>query len=192
MIAVIFYGCNHHKEQQNLDTKIIIENIFIDKSSLTLNNTEGVWYYKKQPFNGFAVVYFKNDLLKQKIGFYKGKKQGVAKEWFSNGQLRIESNYNQNALTNTYKAWRANGILESECYFVKGKKEGVEKNWYPNGQLSKLRNLTGGKENGIQQAWLANGEIYVNYEAKHGRVFGLKRANLCYKLNDEKVVITKK
>ncbi len=27
----------------------------------------------------------------------------------------------------------------------------------------------------------------MNYEAKNGRIFGLKRADLCYALNDEKI-----
>jgi hypothetical protein len=39
----------------------------------------------------------------------------------------------------------------------------------------------------LQQAWLENGTLYVNYEAKNGRIFGMNRANLCYKLKNEKV-----
>ena len=27
----------------------------------------------------------------------------------------------------------------------------------------------------------------MNYEAKNGRVFGMKRANLCYQLKNEKI-----
>ena len=49
-----------------------------------------------------------------------------------------------------------------------------------NGQLAKRKNLNEGKEEGLQQAWLENGRIYVNYEAKNGRIFGMNRTNLCY------------
>jgi hypothetical protein len=52
--------------------------------------------------------------------------------------------------------------------------------------------LNKGKEEGLQQAWLENGKIYVNYEAKNGRIFGMNRANLCYKLKNEKVQYAKK
>ncbi|MEM7512572.1 MAG: toxin-antitoxin system YwqK family antitoxin, partial [Bacteroidota bacterium] len=45
--------------------------------------------------------------------------------------------------------------------------------------------LVGGKEEGLQQAWRENGKIYNNYEAKNGRIFGLKRANLSYELDNE-------
>jgi hypothetical protein len=44
----------------------------------------------------------------------------------------------------------------------------------------------------LQKAWLENGTIYVNYEAKNGRVFGMKRANLCYQLKNEKIEESKK
>ena len=49
-----------------------------------------------------------------------------------------------------------------------------------------------GKEKGLQKAWLQNGTLYVNYEAKNGRVFGMKRANLCYQLKNEKIEERKK
>jgi hypothetical protein len=40
----------------------------------------------------------------------------------------------------------------------------------------------------MQQAWLETGALYVNYEAKNGRIFGLLRSNLCYQLENEVVV----
>jgi len=40
----------------------------------------------------------------------------------------------------------------------------------------------------MQKAWLKNGTLYVNYEAKNGRVFGMRRANSCYKLEDETIL----
>ena len=60
------------------------------------------------------------------------------------------------------------------------------------GQIAKLRNLVDGKERGVQKAWLANGKLYVNYEAKNGRVFGMRRANSCYKLEDEVIIRNKR
>ncbi len=35
-----------------------------------------------------------------------------------------------------------------------------------------------------------NGKLYANYEAIDGRVYGLKRANLCFDLNDETIQIS--
>jgi len=168
-----------------------IATIEIVKDSLVLNGNEGNWYYKNQLFNGYAVKYYSTDSLQQKVGFFNGKKMGVAKSWFSNGAIRTVSHYNKNKLIDSYKTWWQNGVLASEANYANGKLQGVEKKWYRDGTLAKLKNLVDGKEVGLQQAWLKNGTLYVNYEAKNGRIFGMRRANSCYQLENEKVVSSK-
>ena len=44
-----------------------------------------------------------------------------------------------------------------------------------------------GKEKGIQRAYRKNGALYANYEAKNGRIFGLKKASLCFGLEDQQI-----
>ncbi|MBC3847149.1 hypothetical protein H8K90_12205 [Winogradskyella echinorum] len=170
------------------DNIIVIDSREVLKSELVLNQLEGVWYYEGQPYNGYSLKFHDNDSLKEKLGFYNGKRHGVARTWSKHGVLRIESYYNQNKLTDDYKSYWENGNLALQVNYVDGKKQGEEKQWYSNGELSKLRQLVGGSEEGIQKAWLPNGQLYVNYEAKNGRIFGLMRANSCYKLEDEKVI----
>jgi antitoxin component YwqK of YwqJK toxin-antitoxin module len=160
----------------------------VSKQNITLNQNEGKWYRNNQPYNGYSVKHYPNGNTEERWGFYKGKREGVARRWSENGVLRMESYYHQNRFVGTYKTWWENGAIAEESYYVNGLKEGEEKQWYPNGQLSKLRQLIAGKEEGLQKAWLKNGKIYVNYEAKNGRTFGMKRANLCYQLEDEIVV----
>jgi antitoxin component YwqK of YwqJK toxin-antitoxin module len=61
------------------------------------------------------------------------------------------------------------------------------KKWRENGQLSRQTTSYHGKEKGLQQAWLENGKIYANYEVKNGRIFRLKRSNLCCQLSNENI-----
>lgn len=195
IISVIVISCKKttNKKQLTADTqKLTIKNIEVVKDSLVLNGNEGVWYYKNLPYNGYSVRYYSNGALMQKVGFYNGKKDGEAQTWFDDGVLKVESHYHQNKLIGVYKAWWRNGVLASEVYYESGVKEGVEKKWYDTGVLSKKRNLVKGRENGIQQAWLKNGKMYVNYEAKNGRIFGMRRANSCYRLEDEIIIRNKK
>lgn len=159
--------------------------------SLNLNQLEGRWYYEGKPYSGYATKCHANGVLRERLGFYEGKREGVAKRWSAYGALRVESYYRQNRLTGSYKSWWGNGVLGLEVNYINGKKEGVERQWYPSGQLAKERNLVAGKENGMQKAWLKNGTLYVNYEAKNGRIFGLRRANSCYQLQNEVVVQSK-
>ena len=44
-----------------------------------------------------------------------------------------------------------------------------------------------GQEEGLQQAFRKNGDLYANYEAKEGRIFGLKKAALCFGLQNEEI-----
>ena len=170
------------------ETVVVINDIEVLKKELVLNQIEGKWYYNNQAFSGYAVTYYKNDTLAEKLGFVDGKREGVARQWSESGALRIESYYTQNRLDTVYKSWWENGVLSAQSNYVDGIKQGIEKEWYATGQLAKERQLVDGQETGIQQAWLPNGTLYINYEAKNGRVFGLQRANSCYKLEDEKVI----
>lgn len=189
---VFIVGCNSTSNNKKSVSISIDNSKIIHKDSLVLNGNEGNWYYKDKLYNGFAVKYYANNSLKEKTGFFNGKKQGVYKYWFPNGVLKLESNYNKNTLVDSYTTWWNNGNIALEVLYVNGSKEGLEKQYYEDGSLSKKRNLVNGRENGIQQAWLKNGKIYINYEAKNGRVFGMKRANLCYQLKNEKIAEYKK
>ncbi|WP_372937148.1 toxin-antitoxin system YwqK family antitoxin [Seonamhaeicola sp.] len=175
----------------NEEQSILIDSLTVLKTDLVLNPIEGKWYYKGNPFNGYSVKYYANGALAEKLGFIKGKREGVGRRWSKTGVLREEFYYKYNRLDGTYKMWWDNGVLEAEINYVNGLKQGEEKEWYPNGKLAKLRQLVDDKEHGLQKAWLQNGKLYVNYEAKNGRIFGMKRANSCYKLEDEVVIKNK-
>ena len=166
---------------------VVIDSMVVLKKDLILDQLKGIWSYKNQPFNGFSTKYYPNGILEEKLGFYNGKRQGIAKRWSDKGVLRVESNYNQNKLVGSYKTWWENGTLAEESIYDNGLLQGEQKQWYANAQLAKLRNLDKGNEDGMQKAWLKNGTLYVNYEAKNGRVFGLMRSNLCYELKNEVV-----
>jgi antitoxin component YwqK of YwqJK toxin-antitoxin module len=195
-LLIFILGCtittkNKDSESNRLEKKVVDDTMIVHKDSLVLNGNEGNWYFKKKLYSGYAVKYYTNDSLKEKTGFFNGKKQGAYKVWFENGVLQLETHYNQNVLVNTYKAWWINGVLALESIYINGEKQGVERQWYADGNLSKERNLLEGQENGLQRAWLQNGKIYVNYEAKNGRTFGMRRANLCYQLKNEKIAENK-
>ena len=187
--ALSLINCNEATGVKGEEGKdMVISNVEVSKQDLVLNQVEGKWYYKNQPYNGYSVKFHTNDTLAERLGFINGKREGVARRWSENGVLRVESTYHQNKLVGVYKSWWENGVLAEESHYVNGLKQGEEKQWYATGQLSKVRQMAEGKEEGLQKAWLPNGKLYVNYEAKNGRIFGMLRANSCYKLEDEVVV----
>jgi len=178
----MFSACK--QEEAALKT---ISDFQVDKSMLELHPLEGKWYISQKAFNGFAVSYYPNGQLASRLGYYDGKKQGLAKVWYTDGTLAKQSYYNENQLEGKLKSWWPDGTLGAESNYKNRARHGVQKKWFASGQLARKTTYIDGLENGLQQAWLENGKIYVNYEAKNGRVFGLKRTNLCYQLKDENV-----
>ena len=178
----MFSACNHN----NTDVKII-NNFQIDKVELKLNPLEGKWYYAEKAFNGYAVSYYPTGRLESRIGYFNGKKQGEAKFWYANGILAKQSFYNKNQLDGTLKSYWPDGSQSAQSNYKNSARHGVQMKWFVTGQLARKTTYNQGLEDGLQQAWLENGKIYVNYEAKNGRVFGMKRTNLCYQLKDENV-----
>lgn len=194
-VLSVFIGCSKskttNKNISNLQPKTIID-FKVDKDSLKLIPEKGQWFYKNLPFNGFATLKHKNGAIAEAIGYYNGKKEGVGKKFFDSGELKKQMFYIQNKLDGKSFGYFKDGSFSTESSYKYGKRHGVQRLWYINGQLAKQKNLIEGKEEGMQQAWLENGKIYVNYEAKNGRKFGLSRANLCYRLKEEKVQYAKK
>ncbi len=173
-------------EQQIILYKEIKE-IEITKDALILHPEKGMWYYQDSPYNGYAVHYDTNGNLRERIGYFEGKKEGIAKKWFEDGQLQKISYYSANKLHGEENIWWSDGTIAAQLNYSNGYKNGTQQRWYANGQISRKTHYTLGKEEGIQQAWLENGKIYINYEAKNGRSFGLRKAKLCYALEDEVV-----
>ena len=106
--------------------------------------------------------------------------------WFKNGKIRSIANYYKGKLHGKKQIWIQDSIytLVAEYNNHLGKGHGKQTKWYATGELFQIRNLQMGIEEGMQQAFRKNGDLYANYEAKNGRIFGLKKASLCFGLED--------
>lgn len=98
-------------------------------------------------------------------------------------------NYKDGRLHGEKKVWSSDSshVLIAQLNYSFGKAHGEQKKWYPTGEIFQKTNFNMGIEDGIQQAYRKNGDLYANYEAKNGRIFGLKKAALCYDLENEKI-----
>jgi len=62
---------------------------------------------------------------------------------------------------------------------VDGVYEGEYRSWYANGRPHEIRHYVHGHEEGLQQAWSENGTLYINYEARDGRHYGMENSTPC-------------
>jgi len=192
ILTFIGFGCSDIskpvvKGMINSDNRIIQ----VVKSEVELRPTEGLIYRDDQPFTGRVVSTFANDIIQESIEYVSGRKYGHHKKWFANGELAFDARWQNGLLDGISTSWWSNGNKRSETNQVLGKLHGVQLQWYPSGNIFKQRNMNMGVEEGLQRSWRENGKVYNNYEAKNGRIFGLKRASLCFQLDNEEIQISK-
>jgi hypothetical protein len=76
------------------------------------------------------------------------KKTGSYSEWWSNGEMKIETTFMNDKLNGGYKKWWSNGEINIETTYVDGKLNGGYKRWYPNGQIEIETTYVNGKIHG--------------------------------------------
>ena len=85
--------------------------------------------------DGILREYYKDGNLKIEYNYDNGKKNGIQKKWYENKQLSINYNYNNGKLDGIQKKWYKNGNIQSEINYKNDILHGVSKYWYKNGQL---------------------------------------------------------
>jgi len=183
LLFIFLFSCT--KTENNPQAIPAYSSKFIHTDSLQLIPEKGLVYFKNKLFTGTSVSYYENRNKAICIDYVKGKKHGFQRQWFPDETLSFESEYQNGKQKGLTKSWWKNGKQRSESTFKNGIAHGAQLQWYKSGAKFKHRNLVFGKEEGMQKSWRENGKLYNNYEAKNGRIFGLKRATLCYELDDE-------
>lgn len=192
---VLLASCTEKQEAKTLQTAIPAETLLeipsttIDKSVLHYDNKISLWTLNDQPYSGYAVSFYQDSTLKEKTGIFNGRKENRSIYWYPDGHFKQITNYHAGKLNGDKKVWSSDSdhVLISQLNYKSGKPHGEQKIWYRTGELHKKIYLNMGQEEGIQQAFRENGDLYANYEAKNGRVFGLKKGSLCYGLEDENI-----
>jgi len=166
-----------------------VHDTVVNINSLVYHRESSVWKINNKIYSGYVVTKYENDSLKRKLGILNGKKNNEDITWFQNGKIRSKANYYKGKLHGKKQMWSQDSLytLIAEYNYHLGRVHGKQTKWYSTGELFQIRNLQMGKEEGMQQAFRKNGDLYANYEAKNGRVFGLKKASLCFGLEDQKI-----
>ncbi len=191
--GLLFVSCSWQKEeslQSNGDNALLaVPETLVAKSALQYNHDISLWTLNDLPYSGFAVTYYPDGSLKEKFGLLDGKKQNEAIQWYPDRHFKNVTNYHKGKMHGEKKTWSADSmhVLIAHFNFHAGKAHGEQTKWYPTGELFQKLNLNKGQEEGIQQAFRKNGALYANYEAREGRIFGLKKAALCFGLEDEEI-----
>ncbi|MGS0524986.1 hypothetical protein ACU8V7_07030 [Zobellia nedashkovskayae] len=84
-------SCKESKEvEPKVEETIVINNFEVLKKDLILNQIEGRWYYKNEPFYGYSVKFHANGALGERLGYVDGKGKGFS----NNGPITMYSAFN--------------------------------------------------------------------------------------------------
>lgn len=64
-------------------------------------------------------------------------------------------------------------------HYLRGVRHGEFRTWHVNGQLADIRHYVDGREVGRQQSWTADGVMFLNYEVRDGRRYGMVNSRPC-------------
>lgn len=181
-------ACESVKESDSLG--FVIPEQLVETTDISLSKKAAILYKGDSLFSGFLVEYHSNRHLASKTGYYKGKLQGEAIQYYADGQLVERRFYDVNRKTGYHEGFWPNGERKFEYFFEKGIHEGTLKEWYRTGEPFRFFNYEAGKESGAQQMWALNGAIRANYVVKDGHRYGLIGLKNCKSVTNEEGLFT--
>ena len=84
---------------------------------------------------------------------------GILKEYYDNGNIKIEYNYKNGKKNGVQKKWYLNNQLSIKYNYSNGKLDGLQKKWYENGKVKSESNYNNDILNGISRYWFSNGQL---------------------------------
>ncbi len=99
----------------------------------SIASNKGLWF-SGNVGDGEFMRWVDNILVEQDF-HRKGKKHGMLKMWFRNGQPKLKGEYVNNHKHGEWTHWFKNGQMEMHCFYESGNLEGEYKQWDMSGDL---------------------------------------------------------
>ncbi len=154
-----FKGSDYLSELCYYKNKSILFTGRVSEKFLNIKQLKSETDYIDGKKDGLHKVWFENGNLRAQGNYKEGKRVGLHKTWSKNGHLFFEGNYNEGKEVGVRKFWHENGQLYGEENYNDGMKVGLWKEWYENGQIKKEENYNDGMEVGLWKEWYENGQI---------------------------------
>jgi len=98
-----------------------------------------------------------------------GKREGLALEINSSGQLEKQMMYHSDLLDGTYKEFKYTTLKEERNY-KNGKLEGIVKVYYDNGKIMEEGAYQNGIRHGVSKWYDQEGNVTIEYEYENGKL----------------------
>lgn len=95
------------------------------------------------------------------------------------GTLLSQTSYREGRKVGRHVSYWPGGGRRVETLYDGDVIEGEYRSWHANGRLAELKHYARGQQTGLQQAWTDRGELFLNFEVRNGRHYGLINARPC-------------
>jgi antitoxin component YwqK of YwqJK toxin-antitoxin module len=108
-----------------------------------------------------------------------GAPERIIQSFDERGRLLSETMYRDGRKTGRHVSFWPGGAPRVRTHYVDDMIEGEYRSFHQNGRIAELRRYLRGREAGLQQAWTAQGELFLNFEVRNGRHYGLINSRPC-------------
>ena len=181
-------GCTNAKHPPNTKDveklSVSTDSICNEKANGQFLWRNGILFHADKTFTGvFKQSDSLGNLLSKQL-FYQGKEEGWSEWYYPDGKINARRYFHQGEKDSVHMGWWPNGNPRFEYHFHQGQYNGWFKEWYVSGEPLKAIWYQAGKE--IRgTGWRENGKMYMSFEVRNGRLYGLVNPNLCYSLQKE-------
>jgi antitoxin component YwqK of YwqJK toxin-antitoxin module len=104
---------------------------------------------------------------------------GVVERFYPTGALESRTQYWRGDKVGHADSFWPNGSPRVSAFYRAGVLDGGYRTWYASGRAYEVRHYTAGHEAGRQQSWTEDGVLFLNYDVRNGRRYGLINATPC-------------
>jgi antitoxin component YwqK of YwqJK toxin-antitoxin module len=108
-----------------------------------------------------------------------GAPESIVQSFDERGRLLSETMFRDGRKTGRHVSFWPGGAPRVRAYYREDMIEGEYRSFHKNGRLAELRRYVNGREEGLQQAWTERGELFLNFEVRNGRHYGLVNSKPC-------------
>jgi len=124
--------------------------------------------------NGIEKEYYHNGDLKSEVNYDNGKKHGPTKIYHENGKIALEGEFNAGKRYGIMTSYHENGGKSAQLeYNILGLETGESFEWYEGGQLKGHQSsYSRGEANGVFTHFYPNGQMSIRGKASRGKIDG--------------------
>ena len=174
---VLLYVCTLLVAACN-NTTVPPEFLVKNNDTLLLKTDKG-WTYTKRLFNGYMIQVENDGKIVYRLPIIDGKEHGLAIGFYNTGEKLLERTFVTGKKQGVFKQWWPNGNLRYLFNYNHDKYDGKQIVYFHFGKVQEEKNYLNGMEEGVQRIWDSTGNLISNYTVKNKKIYGALSAKDC-------------